>query len=73
MNIHRKESGSILLPTLILSGMMLALALALTKIVSNELQFSADLLLSERAYFAAESGVEQALLSLKKQVSQLEI
>lgn len=60
-----KQDGSVLLPTLIISGMILALALSLTKIVSNELQFSADLLLGERAYFAAESGVEQALLSLK--------
>lgn len=62
-----KQDGSVLLPTLIISGMILALALSLTKIVSNELQFSADLLLGERAYFAAESGVEQALLSLKKE------
>ena len=67
MNIRVKSAGSILLPTLILSGMMLALALTLTKIVSNELQFSADLLLAERSYFAAESGVEQALLSLKNE------
>lgn len=67
MNIRVKSTGSILLPTLILSGMMLALALTLTKIVSNELQFSADLLLAERSYFAAESGVEQALLSLKNE------
>lgn len=65
MNISVKKSGTVLLPTLIISGMLLALALALTKIVSNELQFSADLLLAERSYFAAESGVEQALFSLK--------
>lgn len=65
MKFPVKNEGSVLLPTLIISGMLLALALALTKIVSNELQFSADLLLAERAYFAAESGVEQALFSLK--------
>lgn len=65
MNFHVKNNGSVLLPTLIISGMLLALSLALTKIVSNELQFSADLLLGERSYFAAESGVEQALFSLK--------
>ena len=46
--------------------MLLSLALALTKIVSSELQFSTDLLLAERSYFAAESGVEIALLSLKE-------
>ena len=63
MNV--KQSGSVLLPTLIIAGMILALALSLAKIVSNELQFSADLLLGERAYFAAESGVEAALLYLK--------
>lgn len=65
MNFRVKNNGAVLLPTLIISGMLLALALALTKIVSNELQFSADLLLAERSYFAAESGVEQALFSLK--------
>jgi len=63
MNV--KKDGTILLPTLIISGMLLGLALTLTKIVSSELQFAADLLLAERAYFAAESGVEQSLLSLR--------
>lgn len=62
---HVKNDGTILLPTLIISGMLLGLALTLTKIVSSELQFAADLLLAERAYFAAESGVEQSLLSLR--------
>ncbi len=62
---HVKKDGTILLPTLIISGMLLGLALTLTKIVSSELQFAADLLLAERAYFAAESGVEQSLLSLR--------
>ena len=61
-----KNDGMILLPTIIISGMLLSLALALTKIVSNELQFSTDLLMAERSYFAAESGVEIALLSLKE-------
>ncbi len=63
MNV--KKDGTILLPTLIISGMLLGLALTLTKIVSSELQFAADLLLAERAYFAAESGIEQSLLSLR--------
>lgn len=62
-----KQSGSILLPTIIISVMLLALAMALTKIVSDELQFSSDLLLGERAYFAGESGVEAALLHLKNE------
>jgi hypothetical protein len=65
MKIQTKQSGAILIPTIIISGMLLALALTLTKIMSNELQFSADLLLAERSYFAAESGVEQSLLSLR--------
>ncbi len=62
-----KQDGTVLLPTLIISAMILALALSLTKIVSNELQFASDLLLGERAYFAAESGVEGALLFLKRE------
>ena len=55
----------ILLPTIILSGLILAVGLGLSRVLMTELEFSADLLFSEKAYFAAESGVEKSLLALK--------
>ena len=55
----------ILIPTIILSGLILMVALGLSQVLMTELEFSADLLFSEKAYFAAESGVEKSLLALK--------
>ncbi len=61
-----KNNGMvILLPTIILSGLILAVGLGLSRVLMTELEFSADLLFSEKAYFAAESGVEKSLLALK--------
>ena len=56
---------TILIPTIILSGLILMVALGLSRVLMTELEFSADLLFSEKAYFAAESGVEKSLLALK--------
>ncbi len=55
----------VLLPTIILSGLILVVGLGLSQVLMTELEFSADLLFSEKAYFAAESGVEKSLLALK--------
>ena len=60
-----KQEGSTLVITLILCGMIITVGLGVVRILVSELQFSADLLWSERSYFAAESGVESALLELK--------
>ncbi len=61
----QKQEGSTLVITLILCGLIITVGLGVVRILASELQFSADLLWAERSYFAAESGVEKALLDLK--------
>ncbi|MDH3325074.1 MAG: hypothetical protein OEL89_05530 [Candidatus Peregrinibacteria bacterium] len=61
-----KNSGNTLFVTIILSGLIISVGLGMLGILTKEIKFSFDLLLSERAYFAAESGVEVALAELKE-------
>jgi hypothetical protein len=62
----QKNPGVVLLVSMVLSGLILTVGLGLAKILATEVHFSADILFSEKAYFAAESGVEVALIELKK-------
>ncbi len=62
-----RKQGYVLLVTFLLSGFILTLGLGLAHVITQEIQFSADLLWGEKSYFAAESGVEYALLDLKTQ------
>lgn len=64
--IPRKNRGDVLVITLILSAFMLLVGLALSRFLLQDLYFVRNLLWSETAYFAAESGVEEALLELKE-------
>ncbi len=61
-----KHDGSILLIAVVLSAMILTIGIGAAKMLVKEVEFSSDFLFSEKAYFAAESGVEKALLELKK-------
>ena len=61
-----KHKGSTLLATFLLSAMVLMLGLGTAKILIRELNISADLLFSEKAYYAAESTIELAVKNLKK-------
>lgn len=65
-NIKNKKNGYILMITFLISGFILTLGMGLAKIITTELQFSADLLWGEEAYFAAESGMEYALWEIKE-------
>lgn len=62
----KNPGAATLIVSVILSGLILTVGLGLARLLSTELQFSADLMLGERAYFAAESGVETALWALQK-------
>lgn len=64
--ILRKNRGDVLVITLILSAFMLLVGMALSRFLLQDLYFVRNLLWSETAYFAAESGVEEALLELKQ-------
>ncbi len=61
----QKEAGSTLLIAIILSAIMMTIGLSAAKMIIHEVKFSTNFLFSEKAYFAAESGVEVALLELK--------
>jgi hypothetical protein len=60
-----KNKGSSLIMALLMGGMLLTLGVIGTKMMLKQVQFSSDLLLSTRAHYAAESGVERALYALK--------
>ncbi len=62
-----KSPGSILIVAIILGAIVLSLGLNLVRIFAKEVHFAADLLFSEQAYFAAESGAEKALIKLKNE------
>lgn len=63
--IHPKNRGDVLVITLILSAFMLLVGMALSRFLLQDLYFVRNLIWSETAYFAAESGVEEALIRLK--------
>lgn len=62
-----KPQGSALLLSILLSGLMLTVGIMSARLAVREVQLSADLFLSEKAYFSAESGVEKSLWLLKSQ------
>lgn len=65
-----KNTGSTLLIAVILSAMILTIGIGAAKMLVKEVEFSADFLFSEKSYFAAESGIEIALLELKNRPVQ---
>jgi len=60
-----KTEGSAMLISIVLSGLMITVGVMSPRLAVRELELSADLFLSEKAYFSAESGVEKALWQLK--------
>lgn len=61
-----KNEGSALIIALLLGMMLLSMGLLGVKMMIKQVEFSSSLLLSVRAHYAAESGVERALFALKK-------
>ncbi len=75
MNIFKtkkspKQNGSTLIVAVVIAAMLLTIGIGAAKILVKDVEFSSDLMLSEKAYFAAESGVEKALLNLNTQPVQ---
>lgn len=64
--VHNQKGISLLLMTLILSVVM-AISVGLSSIIITELKISTDVDKSSRAYYAAESGIEEALYLLRKE------
>lgn len=65
-----KQDGSTLIVAVIVAAMLLTIGVGAANMLVKDVELSADLVLSEKAYFAAESGVEKALLNLKLQPVQ---
>ncbi|MFC1615854.1 hypothetical protein ACFL21_01825 [Patescibacteria group bacterium] len=66
LNIIRNKRGSALLVAMLVMGVLLSVSLALSTLVFRELRITKDLLASGKAYYAAESGIEVALLDLNR-------
>lgn len=63
--IKAKTEGSALLISIMLSGLMITVGIMSARLAVREVEMSADLFLSEKAYLSAESGVEKSLFRLK--------
>lgn len=64
MNIYKKQKGSALIIALLIMGILMTLALGLSNLVIREVRITSDIINAGKAYYAAESGVESALLDL---------
>lgn len=60
----REERGTALLVALLVMGVLLAISLALSSLIFRETRVTKNLMASGRAYYAAESAVEEALYNL---------
>ena len=65
-NTQNKKEGITLVSVVLLSTLLITAVLGTAQIIVRELSLSTDTLNGERAYFAAESGIEQANLLLLK-------
>ena len=61
-----KKKASILVISVIFSTLILAIGAGMIKIFVREMRIFSDFYFAERAYFAAESATEMALVKLKK-------
>ncbi len=66
MKFFSDNRGTALLTALLIMGVFIAISLALSTLVVRELRVTRDMLDAGKAYYAAESGVEEALYHLDK-------
>jgi hypothetical protein len=62
--IWRREKGTALLVALLVMGVLIAISLALSTLILSEARSTKELIDAGRAYYAAESGIEEALYYL---------
>ncbi|HEY5713760.1 MAG TPA: pilus assembly PilX N-terminal domain-containing protein [Candidatus Gracilibacteria bacterium] len=68
-----KNQGSVLVMTIIIGFMMLSLALTAVNVLVTDVEVLEDFIAGEQAYFAAESGMEEALMALEDEPVDLVI
>ena len=64
MNIIRNKKGSALLVALIIISVLISGSLFLSSVIFKDTRLTADLIASNKAFYAAESGVEMSLYGL---------
>ncbi len=62
----RMKNGSALLITLLLMGALMTITLGISTLVLREIRVTQSVVDANKAYYAAEAGVEQALLGLAR-------
>ena len=65
-----RTQGSVLLSAMIFGSIVLSLGMSVMHTLVKDMELTADLLFSERAYFSAESGIERALIYLQNEPVQ---
>jgi hypothetical protein len=64
MNLLKKEKGSALLVTILVMAILMTITLGLSTLVVSEIRQTGDVVAAGKAYYAAEAGMENALLDL---------
>jgi len=64
MKNYKTQKGSALIIALLIMGILMTLALGLSNLVIREVRITSDIIDSGKAYYAAEAGIESALLDL---------
>ena len=72
MKLVRAEKGTALLVALLVMGILTAVSLAISSLIIREIGITRLALDAGRAYYAAESGVELALLQLEENLAGYE-
>ncbi len=69
-SVNKKKRGSSLLIAIFLSGLILTIGITASRLLLKDVSFAADSIMSEKAYYSAESGVESALWELRNEPVQ---
>jgi len=64
----RREKGTALLTAMLIMGVLIAISIALSSLVMREVRVTKDLMDAGKAFYAAESGVEEALYFLNHEL-----
>lgn len=72
MKINKTQKGSALIIALLIMGILMTLALGLSDLVIREVRITTDIVNSTKAYYAAEAGIESALLDLHQNLPGFE-
>lgn len=68
----REKKGSALIITLLIMGILMTLALGLSDLVIREVRITTDIVNAGKAFYAAEAGIESALLDIHQNLSGFE-